>query len=47
MAVQKREFKTVTIAFIGMDGKHVDLKNSDMPTRLVLHFRRVGPATPI
>jgi hypothetical protein len=44
MAVQKREFKTVTIALIGMDGKHVDLKNSDMPTRLVLYFRRVGHA---
>jgi hypothetical protein len=47
MAVQKREFKTVTIALIGMDSKPVELKTSDMPTRLVLHFRRVGPATPI
>jgi hypothetical protein len=43
MPVQKREFKT----FIGIDGKHVDLKNSDMPTSLVLCFRHVNPATPI
>jgi hypothetical protein len=47
MDVQKRKFKTVTFAFIGMDGKPVDLINSEMPTSLVLHFRRFGPATPL
>jgi hypothetical protein len=47
MPVQKREFKTLSIAFIGMDGKQIELKNSDMPTRLVLHFRRVNPTTAI
>jgi hypothetical protein len=35
MPVEKREFQTVRVAFIGMDGKHMSLQNSDMPTRLV------------
>jgi hypothetical protein len=44
---EKRDFQTFRAAFIGMDGKPVNLENSDMPTTLVLHFRRVNSATPI
>jgi hypothetical protein len=47
MPVEKRECQTVRVAFIEKDGKHVNLKNSDIPTRLVLYFMGVTIATSI
>jgi len=39
--VQKRSFQDITILIKDLNGNHVPFKDGTVPTKLVLHFRRV------
>jgi hypothetical protein len=42
MPVEKCRFQDIQIHILGLDGTPVDFTESDVPTKIVLHFRRVS-----
>jgi hypothetical protein len=42
LPLEKRRFHTITAEFLTVEGKRVQFGDSKIPSKLVLHFRRVS-----